>query len=1384
MERTRVIKSASHSGLAAMFIVTLYVVSGCASNPPSVAQISGERDPARLLIVDCLLPGQVRQLGSSLTYLTPRRPVKVPTSECEIRGGEYVAYDRANFSTALKIWLPKAEDGDAAAQTYVGEIFEKGMGLTADPVVAAQWYQRAADQGFSRAKVNLGYLYESGIGVERDLVKAMNFYRSAGGFEESNLEYVSPIEIAARQQLKIDLNDLRRDNAELKRINDQLTQEQEQLKTSERQVESLRAEVARQREVVLLQTREKQAAASRVDDQATQLADALEQLETLTSELTQSESSRASLQDSLQAQQTQTEQLRADFNSKNASLNEANENLQAQQQLLTQLQAQAESESASTEQSTLANQEASLAQLTEINLLRQRLDDAERKYDEQSQQLSDSERSLAQKNALLQSQIADARSREQLLKAELERSAGRASLAELSTTELRAKYTVELNAQATQLKSLRRQLSASSSELLRVQNQLEETELSLSQPAADLVDAQRQLQQQRETHDDRISNLQTDIASARTREQGYRQELVRLSDLLSTEQLLSAQTAANAAERERQQLGFQQQDRTSYEKEKRELDIKISQQQSRIANLEQELGASVTQLADTQTALDESRASLGVEDPELAALREQLVVQRQEFDSQIQATLQQEASVNDELERVSSALASAEIDGAQLRQRLQEQLNSQKSQTEALAGRLTSSTSGMQELRSQLAISAQKYASQSLSLNEMEESLAQQQQVLELQAQNALAREDQLQSEIERLSIRATDAELRSKSLESDLSAQRLALNTLQQQYEESSRQLAASNSSLGATEGEINALQEQLSGLRVASVRDLEAEKQISAELKKQLEDAQFTYASLEVEVKKLRNNQSDSSRQLEQQLAEATRREADFTAQLDQSTDTIEQLQQRLERQESQYLAQIDWKNSEIDKVRDELFGKDAQLDNVSGELQRIQEANVDSEIKLVLLEQTLDETTGLIAAKESEISRLQTEVTRAQAAAEKPAVQQIAAVVNSGPAIEIIQPDVTVTRGGPALKLASRRGGLDLIGKVDPAEDLLAFKIDDEDVSINRSGVFKHQINTPGSTLRLIAINNSGEKTDLQLAISKATAGSGDASSGGAAGSNLSSINFGKYHALIIGNNNHEHIQNLRTAENDAIAIESLLREKFGFETKLLLNATRGDILNAFNGYRKSLTSEDNLIIYYAGHGELAFDKGFWMPVDAEPDNDTNWIPNQQITQYIETMNAKHVMVIADSCYSGTLSRSSLAKIATGMTPSQEKRWYEKISSSKVRTVFTSGGVKPVLDSVGNSRHSVFSAAFLDELETAQTPVVSAYNLFLKVQARVKEDAERIGEEQNPQYSPMKFAGHETGEFLFVQKRFLKSASNEVKPSDSLPFPTEDASKVASR
>jgi len=179
-------------------------------------QNADRQNADRLLVVDCLLPGQVRQLGTGVTYLAPRRAIKTTGSECAIRGGEYVAYDRANIATALKVWLPAAQGGDKVAQTYVGEIYEKGTGTAPDYAAAASWYRKAADQGYSRALINLGFLYEQGLGVQKDPSMALQLYRKAGGLEGSiNLDSGPPP--ASREELEALRKELEKTRQELER---------------------------------------------------------------------------------------------------------------------------------------------------------------------------------------------------------------------------------------------------------------------------------------------------------------------------------------------------------------------------------------------------------------------------------------------------------------------------------------------------------------------------------------------------------------------------------------------------------------------------------------------------------------------------------------------------------------------------------------------------------------------------------------------------------------------------------------------------------------------------------------------------------------------------------------------------------------------------------------------------------------------------------------------------------------------------------------------------------------------------------------------------------------------------------------------------------------
>ena len=173
-------------GRIVLVLAPAALVVASATESDKAAATKGIVKRSDVEIVDCLLPGQVRQLGNS-TFLSQRRPIRTTTAECSIRGGEYVAYDRADIKQALRIWMETAQGGDPEAQTNVGEIYERGMGVPPDFTQAAQWYQKAADKGYSRALFNLGTMYEQGLGVEQDQLKALNLYRQSWGLTEDNI---------------------------------------------------------------------------------------------------------------------------------------------------------------------------------------------------------------------------------------------------------------------------------------------------------------------------------------------------------------------------------------------------------------------------------------------------------------------------------------------------------------------------------------------------------------------------------------------------------------------------------------------------------------------------------------------------------------------------------------------------------------------------------------------------------------------------------------------------------------------------------------------------------------------------------------------------------------------------------------------------------------------------------------------------------------------------------------------------------------------------------------------------------------------------------------------------------------------------------------------
>ena len=245
------------------------------------------------------------------------------------------------------------------------------------------------------------------------------------------------------------------------------------------------------------------------------------------------------------------------------------------------------------------------------------------------------------------------------------------------------------------------------------------------------------------------------------------------------------------------------------------------------------------------------------------------------------------------------------------------------------------------------------------------------------------------------------------------------------------------------------------------------------------------------------------------------------------------------------------------------------------------------------------------------------------------------------------------------------------------------------------------------------------------------------------GDSAVATIPDLAYGDYYALVIGNNQYQDLTNLRSAVNDAKVVSTVLEVDYGFNVKLLENASRKDILRSLKHLRQTVSAKDNVLIYYAGHGYLDKDAdyGYWLPVDSERDDDSNWIATDKIVSQVKAMKAKHVMVVADSCFSGTITRAIKIEQRT-------PEWLAEIVKKKARTALTSGGLEPVMDT-GSGNHSAFAYAFISLLKE-NDGVLDASQLFSKLRPKVM-----VNSTQTPQYGKIHMAGDDGGDFLFVRQ-----------------------------
>lgn len=445
------------------------------------------------------------------------------------------------------------------------------------------------------------------------------------------------------------------------------------------------------------------------------------------------------------------------------------------------------------------------------------------------------------------------------------------------------------------------------------------------------------------------------------------------------------------------------------------------------------------------------------------------------------------------------------------------------------------------------------------------------------------------------------------------------------------------------------------------------------------------------------------------------------------------------------------VDVSGDESRALHQELKKARHRIDQLEDELQKLRQSGSPTGHKEAELKQARATVDGLLGRERVPIGLF---VDVGDAAGTKPSIQ-------------LIDPSVVASRGRPEVVVRGDIQSKQVVGRVKAPQGLSNLTVNGRDVQPDRFGLFEATIpiGRGGAPVRIVAIDRKGERDEFVFDLKPGKLETTEAS---ASKIDLPRAVFGDYHALVIGNDNYRYWGPLRTAVNDATAVADILRRKYGFKVRTLLNATFDQTLNTLNDLVKTLKESDNLLIYYAGHGFFDLGRrGYWIPVDAETDRGTRWILDVQITDLLLKMNARKVLVVADSCYSGALAavrNGGIPTIHNDLPDEIRLRVDRQFAEIQSRTVLTSGALQPVWDS-GIGKNSVFATAFLDVLRANDT-LLEGYRLFEAVEGRVIRASQRIRQreeqrgqkpelesDQTPLYSGIQHAGHQGGDFVFV-------------------------------
>ncbi len=337
------------------------------------------------------------------------------------------------------------------------------------------------------------------------------------------------------------------------------------------------------------------------------------------------------------------------------------------------------------------------------------------------------------------------------------------------------------------------------------------------------------------------------------------------------------------------------------------------------------------------------------------------------------------------------------------------------------------------------------------------------------------------------------------------------------------------------------------------------------------------------------------------------------------------------------------------------------------------------------------------------------------------------------------KIIKPDIQIivpaTSDGTLFKTNDPR--ITIVGKVENFKGVSSVIVNSQTSKVGQDGVFQTVFFLePGiNKISILAINDKNVRIEKKIEMEYETP-------------EVSLANRIKneavYYALIIAVDDYQDPKfgSLDNPVNDAQKLMNILVSRYIFLPEniiFLKNAEREDIIKALDELIEKIQSKDNLLIFFAGHGYWikGSNVGFWMPSDASADSRDKWFSNSTLVDYIKEIQSKHVLLIADACFSGSIFKSRAVNL-------NRRQTLQDLYDLPSRKAITSGTLTEVPD------QSAFTRFLIEELSTNKKNIFTSEQLFGSFRTAVINNSEN-----KPLYGEIMNVGDKGGDFIFIKK-----------------------------